>query len=559
MNTRCDSSALRVALTVSSLALAPLGTPTSPAADWPQWGRDATRNAVSPEKNPPTDFRLPEIDKGKTTAAGKNVAWHAELGDQTVIAPVVADGLVWVCTSARRPDDDKIATKEWDGGVLMCFRERDGKQLWKQRTPRLLTRERDGISIGSVLRAMFTGVAPRVSEKDVFTEEDVPLAPLGSAPLIEGDRLWFVNNRSEVVCLDIGPLKKGTGLPREAWKLDMRKELKVYPLLRPGCWLEFGVYASVAADKDRLFVVTHNGVDESHTRVAAPDAPSLVCLEKASGKLLWKDSSPGKDILEYQTSSPLVADVGGRAQVIVGQGDGWLRSFDRATGAILWKCDLNTKDSVYESGMRSTRNYIVATPVLYENRVFVATGTMRIGDGPGTLYCIDPTKDGDVSPELEVSPKKGKPNANSAVVWKTPPTMPPNAPRIEVEVKKKKQDLRDARDFFFGRAFASVTVWEGLVYAVDSSAILFCFDAKTGELYWGADLSFDIWGQPLWADGKVFIGSEGGDVFIFAHGKQKKQLAKIECNEPIRAGLIFANRTLFVTTENKLFAIRNPK
>jgi outer membrane protein assembly factor BamB len=465
-----------------------------------------------------------------------------------VIAPVVADGLVWVCTNARRPDDDAIAFKDWDGGVLMCFRERDGKLLWKQRTPRL-----PGKPVQSPLGLLFCR-PPRI---DVV--EDIPGAALGSAPLIEGDRLWYVNNRSEVVCLDIGPLKKGTGEPREAWKLDMRKDLKIFPRLRPACLMDFGVSASVAADKDRLFVVTHNGIDESHTRVAAPDAPSLVCLEKASGKLLWNDSSPGKNILEYQLSSPLVADLGGRAQVIVGQGDGWLRSFDRATGAILWKCDLNPKDSVFELGGRGARNYIVATPVLYENRVYIATGQARFGDGPGALFCIDPIKNGDVSPELEVSPKKGKQNENSAVVWMTPPTIPRNAPRIEVQVKNKNQDLRDARDYFYGHGFTSVTVWEGLVYAVDSYAILFCFDAKTGELYWGADLKCEVWGQPLWADGKVYIGLENGEVFIFAHGKQKKQLAKVECNEAIRAGLIFANRTLFVTTDGNLFAIRNPK
>ena len=123
----------------------------------------------------------------------------------------------------------------------------------------------------------------------------------------------------------------------------MRKQLGVVPHLP---LMHSGFAATVGGDKDRLYVVTHNGLDEQREKVAAPDAPSLVCLEKATGKLVWKDNSPGKDILEHQISSPLVVEIQGKPQVVVGQGDGWLRSFDAATGKLIWKCDLNEKDAV---------------------------------------------------------------------------------------------------------------------------------------------------------------------------------------------------------------------
>lgn len=201
----------------------------------------------------------------------------------------------------------------------MRFRESDGKPLWEHHSPRL-------------------------SGKGVGSGEDCPGGALGSAPLVDGDRLWYVNNRSEVVCFDIGPLKRGTGQPAELWKLDMRKELGVYPRLFT---MRFGFAASVTGHGDRLYVVTHNGIGygDKGPFVPRPDAPSLVCLEKATGKVVWKDNSPGKGILHVQFSSPLVAEVGGEAQVIVGQGDGWLRAFDAATGKLIWKCDLNPKSS----------------------------------------------------------------------------------------------------------------------------------------------------------------------------------------------------------------------
>ncbi len=512
------------------LLIATLG---STAADWPQWGGGPTRNAVSTQKNPPTDFRLPEFKGGKVTIPGRNVARTAELGDWTVVPPVIADGLVWACTNARGPDDAKMLEKDWDGGVLMCFRESDGKLLWKHRSPRL-------------------------SGKGVDRAEDFSQAALGSCPLVVGDRLWYVNNRSEVVCFDIGPLRKNTGNPSEVWKYDMRKDLAVVPHLP---MMQLGFAASVAGYKDKLYVVTHNGTDVGRLWVPAPNAPSLICLDKATGKVAWKDNSPGKDILEHQISSPLVAEINGKPQVIVGQGDGWLRSFDAVTGKLIWKCDLNPKDAVWEPGGNGDRNYIVATPVLYENRVYISTGVQAesASAGIGALYCIDPTKEGDVSRELDAGPKKGKPNPNSAVVWCTPRGVPPDAPRIEVGRKKKFDLLRERRDYYFGRSIASVVVHNGLVCAPEFSGSVFCFDAKSGKLYWVETLKTSPWGQPLWVDGKVYVGTDGGDIFVLADGKENKRLATIEADQPIRPGLVFANGTLYVTQESRLHAIRSPK
>jgi outer membrane protein assembly factor BamB len=231
---------------VAYLVLLVVAGSPAPADDWPQWAGGPTRNPVSAEKGVPLDFqfRLTD-DKGKVVTTERGITWKAELGSVTVIPPVIADGLVWIGTNARNPDDEKI--RDWDGGVLMCFRESDGKPLWKHRTPRV--------------------------KAYVF---DFPQSALGSAPLVEKDRLWYVNNRNEVVCLDIGPLKAGTGDPKEVWNLDTIEKLKVFPH-RP--LMQMGFAASIAGYKDKLYVVTHNGVDESHIKVPAPDAPSLVCLE----------------------------------------------------------------------------------------------------------------------------------------------------------------------------------------------------------------------------------------------------------------------------------------
>ena len=385
--------------------------------------------------------------------------------------------------------------------------------------------------------------------------QDFPRSALGSVPLVEGDRLWYVNNRSEVVCFDIAPLKTGTGEPRPVWAVDMRKEYQVFPHLP---MMQFGFAASVGGYKGWLYVVTHNGVDESHAKVPAPDAPSLLCLEKATGKLVWRDSSPGKNILQHQISSPLVAEVKGKPQVIVGQGDGWLRSFEAATGKLIWTCDLNPKDAKWEIGGGGNRNYVVATPVLYDGKVYIGTGQqIEAWVGPATLYCLDPTKTGDVSVELDDGPGKGKPNPNSAVVWHTPRKVPDDAPRIEVG--KKKRDLLRSRDFYFGRTVASVTAHDDLVYATDVGGLFFCFNAKTGKLYWVDDTKGSIRGQPLWVDGQVILTSDSGDVFIYTHGKERKVPVKVEAESTFYTGAVYANGTLYIAAEHTLYAVRAPK
>ena len=182
------------------------------ADDWPMFGRDRTHNAVSPEKKAPVDWQNDVRDeKGVLVHKARNIAWTAELGSLSLGGPVISDGLVWVGTNNGHPRDltftdpkrlHPITKKPLpiDMGVLMCFRERDGKFLWQYASPRLAT----------------------------TLSEDWPHSAMGGAPLVEGDRLWFMTNRCEVVALDIGPLKRGDGVPKELWKVDMRKEFDVF-------------------------------------------------------------------------------------------------------------------------------------------------------------------------------------------------------------------------------------------------------------------------------------------------------------------------------------------
>src|SRR5262249_12143693 len=141
----------------------------------------------------------------------------------------------------------------------------------------------------------------------------------------------------------------------------------------PGC----DTLGSPAAYKDYLYVPTGNGRDADNRTVPAPDAPSLVCVRKDTGKVIWTDNSPGKDMMPGHYASPLVVEVGGRGQVIHPQADGWVRSFDAESGKLLWAFDTNRKNvprDFQEVGKEGRSRYAVFAPPVYAGgRVYFAT------------------------------------------------------------------------------------------------------------------------------------------------------------------------------------------
>ncbi len=165
----------------------------------------------------------------------------ATLGSQSYGNPVVAGGKVFLGTNNEGLRDPK---QPGDRGVLMAFSEKDGAFLWQ------ITHEK-----------LPGGRA-----------NDWPYQGIASSPLVEGDRLYYVSNRCELMCLDTegfrdgendGPYKdeKLTGQTDGdiVWKLDMMDELGVSPHNMSN--------SSPVSWGDLLFVGTSNGQDESHVNI----------------------------------------------------------------------------------------------------------------------------------------------------------------------------------------------------------------------------------------------------------------------------------------------------
>jgi outer membrane protein assembly factor BamB len=256
-----------------------------------------------------------------------------------------------------------------------------------------------------------------------------------------------------------------------------------------------------------------------------------------------------------QWSNATYGEAAGVKQVIFPGGDGWLYAFDPPTGKLLWKFDCNPKSAKYELGGRGTKSDFIATPVVYKGRVYIATGQdPEHYDGMGHLWCIDlaravqkgrVNKDNDASPiGDDFDPNTEANQERSALVW--------HFGGYDLRPKSK-------RDFLFGRTMSTCAIHDGLVYIAELAGYMNCLDAETGQRYWLHDLKSSVWGSAYYVDGKVYVPTEDGDVFIFAHGKEKKLLSTVEMDEPIKGSVVAANGVLFVKTEKTLYAIQAEK
>jgi outer membrane protein assembly factor BamB len=429
---------------IAAVGLLIASDPGSP--DWPMWGGTPDRNMVSSMPGLPTSWDI------KTK---KNVKWMAQLGSTSYGNPVVAGGQVYVGTNNEAPRNPK---EGGDRGVLMCFRESDGKFLWQH-----------------------------THEKLPLSYIDWPMQGLCSSPLVEGGRVYYVSNRCELVSLDTSG--------KVIWTFDMIKETGATPHNMTS--------SSPASYGDLVFASTSNGRDETHEKVPSPKAPSMIAVSKKTGKLAWSVNSVGARILNGQWSSPAVGKIGDTVQVVIGEGDGWVRSYEALSGKKLWEFDLSPKGSVWPK----TRNEVIATPVIWQNKVYIANGQdPENGEGTGRLFAF----------------------TASGPAWQY-------------------DKIR--------RSISTVAIYNGLVFAADFSGFLHCLDASTGAAYWTHDMLAAVWGSPMVINGKVYLGDEDGDVVVLEAGKQKKLIAEMNMGSSVYSTAVPANGTLFLMNRSQLWAL----
>jgi outer membrane protein assembly factor BamB len=292
------------------------------------------------------------------------------------------------------------------------------------------------------------------------------------------------------------------------WELDICGRLGVFP--------HEATRSDVLPVGDLLIVSTSNGLNEGHTRVPSPRAPSLIAVDKHSGDVVWRAIGAGAQVLHGQWSSPVAANVNGRTQVLFGGGDGWLRSYDAASGHEIWRFDGNPKDAPWlpRPGVFS-RSFIVASPVFAAGRVFIAMGqSPEHGNAPSLVHAISPGGQGDVTA--------------SRLLW-------------------------TSREV--GRVVATPIEKDGLLYVGDVGGIVYCLDAATGALVWKHDVYGAIWGSFLLTGDRLYVGNEDGTMTILRTGRRKEVLGEIHMDGALYSLPSLVDDELWLTTSNRLYLI----
>ncbi|MHC5070435.1 MAG: outer membrane protein assembly factor BamB family protein, partial [Planctomycetota bacterium] len=491
------------------VVLAAASTASAQGSDWPMWGRDFTRNMVSTEKGLPETFAPGGFVKNTETIdleTTKNVKWVAKLGSQSYGNPTVAGGRVYIGTNNDTPRDPRF---KGDRSCVYCLDENTGDFIWQLNIPKLGT--------GKVSDWEFLGIC--------------------SSPAVEGDRVYLVTNRCEVICLDANGMANGNDGPYKDEGQYMagpkKPKMKVKKTDADIIWItnmidECGVFphnitsCSVMVVGDRVWAATSNGVDYGHVETPAPNAPCLIAVDKKTGKLLGEeDSGLSQRILHSNWSSPAYLKTKDTELVIFGGPDGVVYAFnpkpvrkdDFDVLELVWKYDCNPPEYRTRNGKpikyatRKGPSEVLATPVVYNDRVYALIGQdPEHGEGIGNLCCID---------------AKGK------KVW---------------EYRKIKRSL------------STMSIHNDLLFAADYSGFLRCIDANTGKEHWVHDTSSHIWGSTLVADGKVYVGTEDGFLTVLPATKeyQQKRAAEIDFFTPIYSSPIVANGTLYVATHTHL-------
>ena len=512
-------------LALSAVVGAVLGSAVH-AADWPMWGGSVERNLFSSETGLPNSFEPGDYLSGSEDIdleTTKNVKWVTKLGSQAYGNTTVADGRLFIGTNNESPRDEKHIG---DRGVVYCLDEETGALNWQLVAPKL--------GAGKVSDWEFLGIC--------------------SSPAVDGDRVYVVSNRCEILCLDVhgmangnqgyadeglymagagnAPVEPGATDADILWIFDMRDELGVFP--------HNIASSSVLVVGDRLYCTTSNGQDWSHLNIPSPLAPTLICLNKETGELLGEElSGISEGILHCNWSSPSAGTFGGKQLVVFGAGDGKCYAYDPVPVynedegldelPEIWrfdcipddyKVDADGEELIYPDPEGPSE--IIATPVVYKERVYISLGQdPEHGEGVGRLVCIDGTKSGDIT--------------ESGLIW---------------EYRKINRTI----------STVGIDPSTGLLFAADYSGFVYCLDAETGEEHWVYDMKAHMWSSPLVADGKVYVADEDGDLVILPakadfDPKNDDPIFETYFAAPVYSSPVATNGVLYVASQTHLYAI----
>jgi outer membrane protein assembly factor BamB len=474
MNTRF---LLRVPLFALAAALPQCGI----AQNWPQW-RGPNQDGSAPDAKPPITWSETNNVKWKVPIPGDSTTTPLLWGDKLFIQSAVPTGRKEPSSAKEQGSADQPSQQpprdrfrgpppggpggppdgrgpgpggRGPGGrrgggekptevtqfTIFCLERKTGKTLWQQVAKETVPHE--GVKPGDGSFSANTGVT-------------------------DGENVYAYFGSEGLYCYDLNGKQK--------WTKDLGK-MKVLN--------SFGEGSSPALYKQTIVVQWDN-----------EETSFITALDKNTGKELWKQ--PREERTSWAT--PLIVECQGKPQIIT-SATGKIRSYDLATGNVIWEC----------GGL--TRN-VIPTPVTDHEYVYCMSGFQG-----NAAFAIKLSAKGDITDKGDV-------------VW----TIKKSTPYVPSPL------LYDGKLWYFSKN-------DGILTSVAS---------KTGKVLIDAERLEEIpsvYASPLGADGRVYLVGRNGTTVVLRDSDKVEKLAVNKLNEKIDASPVASGKELFLRGRQSLYCI----
>lgn len=414
------------------------------AGDWPRWRGPLGTGAAAPDADPPVEWSETRNVRWKTALPGHGKSTPIVHGERIFLQCAVPTERATPEELESRPVPESLRTPlpEERVAYLVLALDRDsGEVLWE------------------------TEVAERLPVTGVHSTNGYA----SFSPVTDGEAVYVTFGSAGVHALD-------------ADDGEVRWSYELGPQVTRLGWGEAG---SPALHGDTLVVV------------ADQEGPSRIhAIDTATGEARWT-----RERDEHSTwTTPVVVEAAGSTQVVV-NGSTAARSYDLASGEVLWRCGGQTLNAI-------------PTPVTDGERV-VCTSGFR----------------GQACMALDLSGRGDLQEAEGGVLW----SHSDGTPYVPSPL------LVDGRVYFLS----------------GNSGRLSCLDLATGEVLLDRhrlDLG-QVYASPLAAAGRLYVVGREGTTVVLRHDEQVEVLATNELDEPIDASPVAVGERLYLRSESSLYAL----
>ena len=213
----------------------------------------------------------------------------------------------------------------------------------------------------------------------------------------------------------------------------------------------------------------------------------IAAFDLSTGRPVWRTER--EEIPSWST--PVIFETNGRAELVT-QATKFARGYDPDTGKELWRLSVNPeveRTPLAEAALKGTLRNSISTPVIGPNLAIVFNGYTDAQP----MFAIKPGATGDITPKPDQT-------QSESIAWR---------------VNRN------------GQLMPTPIVYQGQLYLLGGNGVLGAYDVQSGQLIYrqrvGMGGSFSA--SPVATDGKLYLSSEDGDVFVVKAGRTFELLA----------------------------------